>query len=152
MRLIAQFGHVMNVHQFPPTIEEYTCHISLMEPNFTYVIGHKMGQLWVYSKYFNSPQVLFYTTFCKNRKYGQGPRIHIFWGPGRSPARNRGPDGPRIRPVQLWWAIVSLSHVYNATKKYNLPCWTMEERVGNLKGRWSLCWKEAAKEIATYCC
>lgn len=55
-----------------------------MKPNLVYVIGHKKGELTKCWKYYGPPQLLFYTTFYKNPKFGPGPKIRVVLGPGRS--------------------------------------------------------------------
>ena len=78
-----------------------------MEPKFTYNIGHSKGKFLMFSEYFISSQILFYAIFCENPKTGPGPKIWVFFSPGRTPVRNRVPVGPQIRPVQLSFEVMS---------------------------------------------
>ena len=72
------------------------------------MIGHKNKKILDCSKYFYSPQILFYTTFCRNPKSGLGPKIRVSLGPSWSPAQIRVPVDPRIRTVQLWQKVYSV--------------------------------------------
>lgn len=67
---------------------------------------HNKSKLLVCSEFCNLPQLLIYATFiiktvCINSTSGPGPKVQVYFCPGRFLARNRAPFSPWNHDVHL---------------------------------------------------